>query len=107
LGEVKTLAQAFDVTTRAISDDLHELQEVLQLLEELSRSFDLSPSVDNRSYFSTEITAEFGVTTLAVIAFAKRRGVRSTPQRRHFIFSCADIEAMRIRGKGGRPRKLP
>ena len=107
LGEVKALSRALGVDSGTLSGDLREVPEVSRLLEEMIKSFGLSPSVDTQAYSTSEVAAEFGITTLAVTGLAKRRGVgtKLPGQGHHWTFTRADVEAMRVRGKGGRPRQ--
>ena len=84
-----------------------EVGALKPLLDEMIARRGLSPEADIRTYTMAEVSAEFGITPLAVRGLAKRRGItKSSPGKGyHWAFTRADIERMRIRGPSCKTKK--
>jgi len=108
LKEAKELSTFFDVDPRTIYRDYRDAEKVVEALVELQGRYGLSPVVDNRNYSASEAGKELGISPRAITNLAKRRGIAGNGppgKRDRWTFTRADIEALRVRGAGGRPKK--
>jgi len=105
--EAEDIAIVLGIDSRTVYRDRKEVDMVAAAVTDLQTRYGLSPLIDKSTYTAEEVGLELGISPRAVRNLAARRGIigKVVPgQRDRWAFTRADIEALRMRGPGGRPK---